>query len=274
MTDTEANSTPVNSAKLQSHRPHSARLYDYWLGGKDNFAADRDLAERITATVPDVPMMARANRAFMHRAVGHLVRVPKIRQFLDIGTGIPTQPNLHEVAQQIAADTRVVYVDNDPLVLAHARALLTSTPQGRCAYLEADLRVPHSILDSSEVTDTLDLTRPVAVTLGSLLMLLADETDPWAQVATVMDAMPGGSYLVISHPTADPNPDAMDRIVTVTRSAGFTFVPRPQAQVARFFTGLEMVDPGLVPVLDWRPDDDTPPGDANSAFYWAGIGRK
>ena len=253
---------------------HSARVYDYWLGGKDNFAADRALAEQIQQTIPEVPMMARANRAFMARATRHLVTDAGIRQILDIGTGIPTSPNLHEVAQGIAPQTRVVYVDNDPLVLVHARAFLTSTSaEGRCAYLDADLTNPHAILTSDELTTTLDLTRPVAVTFGSILMLLPHHADPWSTVATLMDAMPAGSYLIISHPTADWAPDTMAAVAAMAARAGTTFVPRSHQQVARFFTGCQLVEPGLVPVLAWRPDD-SPPDNPEAAFYWAGVGRK
>ncbi|MGX6601714.1 SAM-dependent methyltransferase [Micromonosporaceae bacterium Da 78-11] len=251
---------------------HSARVYDYWLGGKDNFGPDRALGDVIKQAVPAVPMMVRANRTFMLRATRYLAAQAGIRQFLDIGTGIPTRPNLHEVAQHIAPDARVVYVDNDPLVLVHARALLTSTPQGRCSYLDADLRDPASILRSDEVTGTLDLTRPVAVTFGSILMLLHDDSDPWATVRHLMDAMPAGSYLVVSHPTGDMNAAAMAQVAAVSANAGMTFVPRARAEVARFFDGYDMVDPGLVPVLAWRPDD-SPAEDPYAAYYWAGVAR-
>ena len=251
---------------------HSARVYDYWLGGKDNFAADRALGEVIKDAVPEVPMMVQANRRFMLRSARYLVKEAGIRQFLDIGTGIPTSPNLHEAAQAIAPDTRVVYVDNDPIVLVHARALLTSTPQGRCSYLDDDLRDPASILRSDEVADTLDLTQPVAVTFGSILMLLDDDSDPWATVRHLMAAMPAGSYLVVSHPTGDMNPAAMAQVAAVSANAGMTFVPRGKNDVARFFDGYEMVEPGLVPVLAWRPDDE-PADDPAAAYYWAGVAR-
>jgi hypothetical protein len=264
--------TPIGRREFRTDLPHPARVYDCFLGGKDNYAADRDLAERIRAAVPTVPAMARANRAFMQRATKYLAGEAKIRQFLDIGTGIPTEPNLHQVAQRIAPQSRVVYVDNDPVVLAHARALLTSTPHGRCAYLDADLNDPIHILHSQEVTDTLDLDQPVAVTLGSILMLLPDAADPWVKVATLIDAMPAGSHLVVSHPTADFNPEAMAQVVTATSATGITFVPRPREAVARFFTGCQLVPPGLVPVLAWRPAK--PPKDPQAAYYWAGVAKK
>jgi hypothetical protein len=195
-----------------------------------------------------------------------------VRQFLDIGTGIPTEPNLHQVAQQIKPQVRVVYVDNDPLVLVHARALLISTPEGRCNYLDADMNDPAALLASREVTSALNLDQPVAVTFGSILMLLPDEANPWAKVAALMDAMPTGSYLVVSHPTADFNPVAMADVVSVTTVSGITFVPRTKHQVARFFTGYQLVEPGLVPVLDWRPDQR--PDDPIPAYYYAGVARK
>jgi hypothetical protein len=256
---------------LNTTIPHSARVYDYWLGGKDNFEADRMLAETIKKTVPAVPDMVRANREFIHRAVRYLVSQAGIRQFLDIGTGIPTRPNLHEVAQNIAPQTRVVYVDNDPLVLVHARALMTSSPEGSCAYLDADLNEPEAILNSPEVRNTLDLTQPVAVTFGSILMLLPDDLNPWAIVRQLMDAMPAGSYLLVSHPTGDTNPEAMAQVAAISANSGLTFVPRTKAHVARFFAGDEMVEPGLVPVLAWRPDST--PDDPDAAYYWVGVSR-
>ena len=269
---TQSPPPPAGEPNLRTDIPHSARVYDYWLGGKDNFAADRAMAARIEEAVPEVPAMALANRAFMQRATRHLVKEAGIHQFLDIGTGIPTRPNLHEVAQTIAPDTRVVYVDNDPLVLVHARALMTSAPQGRCAYLDADLNDPAEILRSPEIRETLDLTQPVAVTFGSILMLLPDDADPWEKVATLMRAAPAGSYLIVSHPTADFNPAAMAEVVEVTGASGFTFVPRPYNDVERFFHECQLIEPGLVPVLDWRADET--PADAKAVYYWAGVARK
>jgi SAM-dependent methyltransferase len=260
-----------NDKILRTDVAHSARVYDYWLGGKDNFAPDRTLADSIQKVVPAVPLMVRANRVFVHRAVRYLTG-RRIRQFLDIGTGIPTRPNLHEVAQSIIPDARVVYVDNDPLVLAHARALLTSTPQGRCDYLEADLRRPDVLLRSRQVAGMFDFTEPVAVTFGSILMLLADQDDPWAIVQHIMAALPPGSFLVVSHPAGDMNPDAMDKVAAASTAAGLTFVPRDRAAVARFVAGYQLVDPGLVPVLAWRPDSSTPQ-DPHTAYYWVAVAR-
>ena len=185
--------------------PHSARIYDYWLGGKDNFAVDRAVGEAMIQAIPGMRYMAGENRKFVHRAARDLVAKEGIRQFLDIGTGIPTRPNLHEIAQQIAPETRVVYVDNDPIVLVHARALMISTTEGRSEYISADIRDPQSILNEPVLATTLDLTEPVGLTLIAILMLLADADDPWAKVAELRDAMPSGSCLAITHPTADFN---------------------------------------------------------------------
>ncbi|MEU7906388.1 SAM-dependent methyltransferase [Actinoplanes sp. NPDC049118] len=251
---------------------HSARIYDYWLGGKDNFAADRTVAEAIKAAVPEVPMMVRANRDWMLRVTRHLARDAGIRQFLDIGTGIPTTPNLHQAAQHIAPHFRVAYVDNDPLVLTHARALLTSDPRGLCEYLDADLRDIDQILASSALGGTLDLSQPVAVILASVLMLLSDADNPSAIVARLRDWAPAGSYLAISHPTADLDPEAMASVVDVTEASGMTFVPRSRAQVTEMFGDWDLSEPGLVPVLAWRPDAQ--PDHPEAAYYWTGVARK
>jgi hypothetical protein len=253
---------------------HPARVYDYWLGGKDNFPADRTLAEHIMEAIPTMRTMAAANRAFLSRAVRYLAEEAGIRQFLDIGTGIPTSPNVHEVAQAVTPDSRVVYVDNDPIVLAHARALLTSQEAGETSFIEADLRQPKSILDHPTLTSTLDLSQPVAVMLVAVLMYFrdADNPNPFEMVATLLEAMPPGSYLAITHPTADFNAEAMGGAVAAAERSGVTLVPRNQAETEEFFAGLDVVDPGVTPVLSWRPDK--PPDDPRSAYYWAGIARK
>jgi hypothetical protein len=252
--------------------PHSARIYDYWLGGKDNFAADRAVGEAMIRAIPGMRYMARENRKFVHRAARDLVAKEGIRQFLDIGTGIPTRPNLHEIAQQIAPDTRVVYVDNDPIVLAHARALMISSPQGRSEYIAADIRAPWSILTEPVLAETLDLSRPVGVTLIAILMLLADSDDPWDRVGRLRDAMPSGSCLAITHPTGDFNPPEVDRAVAAATGAGLVLVPRAKESVQRFFGDWELLEPGLVPVSGWRPDE--PLEDLEAAYYWAGVARK
>ena len=269
-----AETDPELPEDINTNVAHPARVYDYWLGGKDNFPADRALAEMMIQAIPNMRGLAAANRAFLGRAVRYLAAEAGIRQFLDIGTGIPTSPNVHEVAQAVAPGTRVVYVDNDPIVLAHARALLTSQDAGETAFIMADLRQPKSILDHPTLAATLDLSQPVAVMLVAVLMYFRDSDDPnpFEMVATVMEPMPSGSYLAVTHPTPDFNPEETARAVAAAEAAGITLVPRGQAEIARFFSGLDLVDPGVAPVLSWRPDE--PPADPRSAYYWAGIARK
>jgi hypothetical protein len=253
--------------------PHSARIYDYWLGGKDNFAVDRAVGDAMMQSIPGMRAMAAENRKFVHRVARELVAKHGIRQFLDVGTGIPTRPNLHEIAQQLAPETRVVYVDNDPIVLVHARALMISTEQGRSEYISADIRHAESILNDPILAGTLDLTQPVALTVIAVLMLIEDADDPWGKVRTLMDALPSGSLLAITHPTADFNPGEVTAAVAAATGAGMTLVARSQAEVQRLFGDWEMLEPGLVPVKAWRPDDDVA-GDPQSAYYWAGVARK
>jgi len=257
---------------VNANVPHSARIYDYWLGGKDNFAVDRAVGEAMIRAIPGMRQMAGENRRFVHRAARDLVAKEGVRQFLDIGTGIPTRPNLHETAQEIAPDTRVVYVDNDPIVLVHARALMVSMPPGRSEYIAADLRDPQSILTDQVLRDTLDFSQPIGLTLIAILMLLADADDPWAAVAALRDAMPSGSCLAITHPTADFAPEEVAQAVTAATDAGMTLVARTKDDVQRFFGDWEMLDPGLVPVSAWRPDD--PVDNPEAAYYWAGAARK
>jgi len=259
--------------EINTHVAHPARVYDYWLGGKDNFAADRALGDAIRDAVPTIEAMARANRAFLGRAVRYLAGAEGIRQFLDIGTGIPTVGNTHEVAQGIAPDARVLYVDNDPIVLAHARALMTSHPAGVTGFIQADLREPEAILTDPALAATLDLRRPVALMLVAVLMYFRDEEDPPGMVAPLVDALPSGSYVAITHPTADFNPEAMAGAVMAAEHGGVTLVPRSREETAAFFTGLDLMEPGLVPVLAWRPDPG-PRADPHSAYYYAGVGRK
>lgn len=253
---------------------HAARVYDYWLGGKDNFAADRALGDAMVHAIPTLPVMARANRAFLDRAVRYLAAEAGVRQFLDIGPGIPTAGNTHEVAQQVAPESRVLYVDHDPLVLAHARALMTGSPQGQTEFIMADLREPKAILADPALPKTLDLDQPVALMLVAILMYFHDSDDPHGMVSTLLDAMPSGSYLAISHPTADFNPQAVAGAVAAATAAGITLVPRTQAEVASFFAGLELVEPGVVPLLAWHPDESIAGEDPNSVWYYGGIGRK
>ncbi len=257
--------------------PHEARIYDYWLGGKDNYPADRAVGDLIREQVPTISAMARANRAFLERAVGYLAGEAGIRQFLDIGTGIPTAPNVHQVAQRIAPDSRVLYVDKDPLVRAHARALMSSTPQGRTAFVLSDFLDVDAILSSTELRETVDLGAPVALLLIAVLMYFDPQegNDPYPVVRRLLDALPSGSYLALTHPTGDFDSEAAAGVQAVAKRAGMTVLPRNQAEVGQFFEGLDMVDPGVVPVLSWRPDPQEPPiADPHSAYYWAGIGRK
>jgi hypothetical protein len=260
------------SSGVNVNVPHSARIYDYWLGGKDNFAADRAVGEAIVKAIPGMRYMAGENRRFVHRVARDLVRRQGIRQFLDVGTGIPTRPNLHEIAQGIAPQTRVVYVDNDPIVLAHARALMISSDEGRSEYVSADLRKPGSILTDPAVQHTLDLAQPVGLTLIAILMLLGDADDPWGKVAELSDAMPSGSCLAITHPTGDFAPAEVEQAVAAATAAGVTLVARTEQAVRRFFGDWELLDPGLVPVSAWRPDALVE--DPKAAYYWAGVARK
>ncbi|MGK4584759.1 SAM-dependent methyltransferase [Kitasatospora sp. HPMI-4] len=259
--------------EIDTSVPHSARMYDYWLGGKTHFGPDRALGEVIEQAIPSIKTMARENRTFLGRAVRHLAREAGIRQFLDIGTGIPTGGNTHEVAQAEVPDSRVVYVDNDPIVLAHARALMVSDGPGETAYIHADLRQPEAILAHPALTGTLDLDEPVGLMLVAILMLLRDEEDPKGKVAALLDALPSGSHVVITHPTGDWDPEAMRTVAAKAAESRMTIVPRTRAQVEEFFGGWELLEPGVTPVMAWRPDGE-PPADPYGAYYWAGVARK
>ena len=251
---------------------HPARVYDYWLGGTDNFPADREAAERVLAVTPGLRFRVRANRAFLARVVRYLAGEAGIRQFLDIGTGIPSANNTHEVAQATAPDSRVVYVDNDPIVLAHARDLLTSTDEGATAYIEADLRDTQAIIDGA--ARTLDLSQPVAIMLLGILHLIQDSEDPYGIVARLLGAVPAGSYLAISHPASDVDAEeAAEAARRYDNSLPTTQTNRSRAQVTKFFDGLELVEPGVVQLNKWRPD----PGDVDPGIEissWAGLGLK
>ena len=261
---------------LDTSVAHPARVYDYLLGGKDNFAADREAAERLLSVVPFIRKQSRANRLFLGAAVHYLVRAG-VRQFLDIGTGLPAANNTHEVAQRDAPDARIVYVDNDPMVLLHAQTLLTSTPEGRCDYLDADLRDPDKIL--SGAARTLDFSQPVAVMIVAVLNFIADDDHPYEITRRLMDAVPSGSYLAISHVASDIQSDTVATAARAYNASSATMVTaRPHAAVARFFDGLELVPPGVVPLGQWTPGDV--PGHVASpslekAFtVWVGLARK
>ena len=251
---------------------HSARVYNYWLGGKDNFAADREAAEAAIAANPEIVTDVRANRAFLVRVVHYLATECGIRQFLDIGTGLPTASNTHEVAQAAVPEARIVYADNDPVVLAHARALLTSSPEGVTAYLDADLRDTDAILAGAR--QTLDFGQPVALMLLIILHMISDSDDPYGIVARLMAALAPGSYLVLAHPASDIRPARMaemTRRVNV-RMRGPQATMRDRAAVTRFFGGLELLEPGVVQPQHWRPGPADPaPGQVTA---WCGVARK
>jgi O-methyltransferase involved in polyketide biosynthesis len=258
---------------VDADKAHPARVYDFLLGGKDNFAADRAVGQAMVVQVPGAAVMARANRAFLHRAVRHLVADRGVTQFLDVGSGIPTAPNVHEVAQSIDPTCRVVYADRDEVVAAHSRALLISSPQGRTAFVTADATEPGRILADPALTDTLDLSRPVALMLISFLMYFEDDV-AHRIIATLLDALPAGSFLTISHPTADFDEESSREAAAAGRTGDLTYLPRSRAEVEALFTGLELVEPGVVPMLSWKPDADLTGQDPHSVFYWVGMARK
>jgi hypothetical protein len=255
--------------RIDTSRAHPARIYDSWLGGKDNFAADREAAGLALQAYPELAQAIRSNRAFLGRAVHFLVGTG-IRQFLDIGTGLPAGDNTHEVAQREAPESRIVYVDNDPIVLRHAQALLTSTPEGTCDYLQADLRDPKAIV--AQAAPALDLGQPVALMLLAVLQFVLDEQDPYGLVSELVAALPSGSYLVISHPTDDFNPNKGESMRVYNERSVEQAVVRGQAETARFFDGLDLLEPGVVPVAKWRPDSDQTA--AKPSSMWCGVARK
>ncbi len=252
---------------------HNARVWNYWLGGKDHFEADREAGDRVFAMFPDIVHVARGDRAFLGRAVRFLTTQAGIRQFLDIGTGLPTANNTHEVAQQLVPESRVVYVDNDPLVLSHARALLTSEPPGVTAYIDADVHHPSRIIDTA--AETLDFTQPVGVMMLGILNFVLDSAEAEVIVNHVMDAVPSGSYLVVSHPTTELGGDANAEAMRFWNAhAKPPITARTGAEIARFFGGLELVDPGLVPCTQWRPDPVDVGEGAPTVPLYAGVARK
>jgi len=251
--DTAGDADGRTAPDIDTSVAHNARVWNYWLGGKDNFAADREAGDRVLAMFPGIVEVARADRSFLGRAVRFLAAGQGIRQFLDIGTGLPTADNTHEVAQRIAPETRVVYVDNDPLVLVHARALLTSTPPGVTAYIDADVHRPSRIIDGA--AQTLDFGRPIGVMMLGILNFVLDTATAGAIVNHVMDAVPSGSYLVMSHPTAELGGEANAEAMRFWNAhATPPITARDGAEISRFLTGLEPVEPGLVPCNRWRPD--------------------
>jgi hypothetical protein len=258
-------------SRVDTTVPHPARVYDVWLGGKDNFEVDRAAAEAGVRAFPSTVKSVRANRAFLARAVEYLVAEAGIRQFLDVGTGLPSANNTHEVAQATAPESRVVYVDNDPIVLTHAQALLTSTEAGATAYIDADLREPGKIVQ--EAARTLDLTRPVAVMLIGVLHFIPDETDPHRITDTLMAAVPAGSHLVVSHTAKDIFPEEMAAFArTMNQNSAAKVTLRDRDQISGFFRGLDLVEPGVVQVSQWRPRSDL---EASApAALWGAVARK
>ena len=261
--------------EIDTSRPHPARIYDCLIGGKNNFAADRETVAKVLEKSPNARIAPRENRAFLGRAVRFLTAEAGLRQFLDIGTGLPTTNNVHEVAQSIAPSSRIVYVDNDPLVLVHARALLTSAPQGRTAYIEADIRDPEAILTAPATVEVLDFSQPVGLLLVGILHLLADADQPAEIVARLVDALPSGSYLVASHLTTEHDRERTAAGQAVMRGAGVTMQKRDSDVFAEIaFTGLKLVPPGVVLVSEWRPEGDSPrPSPAEVSIY-GGVARK
>ncbi|GLY06244.1 MULTISPECIES: SAM-dependent methyltransferase [Actinoplanes] len=263
------------SASIDTTVPHPARRYNYWLGGKDNFAVDRESGAEFEKLLPGLRDGVQANRAVLRRAVRFLAEERGIRQFLDIGTGLPTVDNTHEVAQRVAPESRIVYVDNDPLVLTHARALLTSTEQGRTAYIEADLRDPAAILNSDAVKETLDLTQPVGLILVAVLHFIPYPGAAKKLVRQLLDALPSGSYLVVTHGTADFLPPEIAAAHEKMYEEGRSDIwPRRKAEVEDLFEGLELVEPGVVPNTLWRPEEGDPELDLQVVAGWTGTARK
>jgi O-methyltransferase involved in polyketide biosynthesis len=260
------------STNIDSGMPHSARIWNYWLGGKDNYQSDRDMGDQIVAINPGILDIARAQRAFLVRVVTHLVAREGVRQFLDIGTGLPTAENVHEVAQRIEPAARIVYVDHDPLVLAHGRALLSSTPEGTTQYLDADVREPDQIL--REAARTLDLAEPVAVIMLGITAHITDDAEAYGLVRRLLDALPSGSFLALCDDTEVFNPDAMAEMVREWNQAGSNpRVNRTPEEIAEFFSGLELLEPGVVPCPRWRPEQKDP-GVPLDVDDFGGVGRK
>lgn len=259
--------------EIDTSKPHPARMYDWFLGGKDNYPIDEQMARQLLAVDARGRDMARVNRAFMHRATRWLAE-NGIRQFLDIGAGIPTEPNLHQIAQQTAPEARVVYCDNDPIVLAHAAALLRSTPEGATEYIQADARRPEVILEAAG--KVLDFDKPIALSLLALLHFLDDEDGAAELVDRLVDQLAPGSYLILSQTTGDFDPEGAAKAAAMYKARGMTLRPRSRAELTAFFHGLELVDPGVSLSADWHPELGEVidvPGDEPIPGY-AGVARK
>ncbi|MGP4003794.1 SAM-dependent methyltransferase [Streptomyces sp. 8N706] len=261
-----------SAEEIDTSRPHPARMYDYYLGGRDNYQVDREAAERVVAEIPEIHAAARMNRAFLERAVRFVVE-RGMRQIIDIGTGIPTSPNPHEIAREIAPDVRVAYIDNDPIVASHAGARLVGTPD--TGFALADVRKPESILEHPTVRELIDFDRPVAVLLAAVLHFVTDEEAPARVVATLSEALPAGSHLVLSHVTTDCHPGGIPGVLEVYENATATLNPRSHAEILPFFEGFRVLEPGLVQVPLWRPDSSPPPAGALSGIgFYGGVAVK
>jgi trans-aconitate methyltransferase len=260
------------SAEIDTTVSHSARIWDYWLGGKDNYPVDREVGDRIAELLPDIVRQARADRVFLGRVVRFLAGEAGIRQFLDIGTGLPTADNTHEVAQRVAPDSRIVYVDNDPLILMHAQALLTSTPEGATGYINADMHDPGDIIAGA--ARTLDFTRPVAITMLGVLWHVLDDGEAQAIITRLMQALPPGSYLAVNHPTLEITGEKMATAIQYWNQYGKPpGRSRTPAEIAGLLTGLDLVEPGLVSITRWRPEA-TPSGEPEQIDQFGAVGRK
>lgn len=272
MTDIPSTPSERVSATLDTSVAHTARIWNYWLNGKDHYPADREVGDQIRGFLPDIVASARADRAFLGRAVRYLVQEAGIRQFLDIGTGLPTAGNTHEVAQAIAPECRIVYVDSDPMVLVHARALLTSTVPGVTDYIDADARSTDMILQAA--ARTLDFTRPVAIMLLGILNFISDTGEAQAIVKRLIDAVPSSSYLVLAHPTNEIHPEASEEAVRFwNENAEPPITLRTAPELQSFFDGLELLEPGVVSCPRWRPDP-ADIGNAIDVYQFGAVGRK
>jgi hypothetical protein len=259
---------------LRMDVPHSARVYDYLIGGKTNFEPDRIAAQASVEAWPALPISMRTTRAFMERAVRHLAEQYGVRQFLDIGTGIPTSPNVHEIAQAIAPEARVAYVDNDPIVLTHARALMSSTPEGRTCYLDADFRDPQSIIDNPRLREVIDFSQPVALSLIAIVHFILDSDDPQGIVRRFMDALVPGSYLALTVFTGDTDPVGVAGVSREYNARGIPLQVRNKKETEVFFEGYELLEPGVQLVHHWRPDPDAAPIRDEDIAMYAGVAVK
>ncbi|MDX6328601.1 MAG: hypothetical protein QOI83_984 [Streptomycetaceae bacterium] len=263
---------PAEPVGLDQGVAHNARVWNYWLGGRDNYPVDREVGDQVSSMFPSIGQVALADRLFLGRAVRYLAGEAGIRQFLDIGTGLPTVENTHEVAQRVAPESRIVYVDNDPLVLAHARALLASAPEGVTDYVDADARDPDAIVRGA--AETLDLTRPVAIMMLGILNFITDTREAQATVARLLEAVPSGSYLALTHPTLELGGEANAAAMRFwNENAKPAIVARSREEVTRFFDGLEIVEPGLVSCSHWRPGA-TPGGEPDTVAQFGAVARK